>query len=742
MASMATPRVLVAVAALAAARLPAQQPADSARARVVTPAADQARGVDAELRSALFELAADQPLAALSRLEWLRTLLAQSSAADSAATARARGDVLFLLAECYYRLGMSDAFRTTAGTLAATPGTERYGGIIQSQLMLDAYRHGEYARVRELSTGPATGGAGGDRALTTLVAGLAAYQTGDFAAATTAFAGVRAGGGVYAPYAQYMEALAVLQGDSTRASQALEALRPLAGIATGTFGDHVRLTAAELAYESGQYDAAASFANGVAPTSGLGARALLTKGWALYRAGQLDSARAAFDAFATRYPMLPERDEARLMVGQVMLESGHTEDAMRYFQGMADSVAAEVTALQSRAAAALSDAARALVAARVAGIAFVALPGDGKTLALPDAAGADPATILAAFAGSPVPPATHPPEVISLADVHGQVDSIAPMLGAGFPQRLLFTGVSSPENAAAYATRAQALLEADVSASLAQYRLQEQLDAHAAKIAALEELGRLITTSTDELEANAKILAATQDSLSKMKTVIDRSRARVREALAARIEAARRTAIENLTMIDSLRTALSASAEPDEMAALDTEQQTATTYLHLAETAAAQLDAAIDRHPVFALRDSLGARLARARALHDEAQAVLASDDQVVKSALAELRGAEPERTRALRATVATALSRRTAAEGELIALLDRELTARATALVGQLQHDREVADYGSASAAFFRATETDAARAAPAAGRATQSGATGTAARTPAPRGSTGPRE
>jgi TolA-binding protein len=737
---MATPRVLVAVAALAAARLPAQQPADSAPARVVIPAADQARGVDAELRSALFELAADQPLAALSRLEWLRTLLAQSSAADSAALVRPRGDVLFLLAECYYRLGMSDAFRTTAGTLTATPGTERYGGIIQSQLMLDAYRRGEYARVRELTTGPA---AGGDRALTTLVAGLAAYQTGDFAAATTAFAGVRAGGGVYAPYAQYMEALAVLQGDSTRAPQALEALRPLAGIATGTFGDHVRLTAAELAYESGQYDAAASFADGVAPASGLGARALLTKGWALYHAGQLDSARAAFDAFATRYPMLPERDEARLMVGQVMLESGHTDDATRYFQTMADSVGLEVTALQSRAAAALTDAARALVAARMAGIAFVALPGDGKTLALPDAAGADPATVLAAFAGSMAPPATQPPAIVSLADVHGQVDSIAPTLGAGFPQRLLFTGVSTPENAAAYATRAQALLEADVSASLAQYRLQEQLDAHAAKIAALEELGRLITTSTEELAVNAKILAATQDSLTAMKAVIDRSRARVREALAARIEAARRTATENLAMIDSLRTALSASAEPSEMAALDTEQQTATTYLHLAETAAAQLDAAIDRHPVFALRDSLGARLARAGALHDEAQAVLASDDQVVKSALAELRGAEPERTRALRATLAGAQSHRTAAEGELIALLDRELTARATAAVGQLQHDREVADYGSASAAFFRATETDAARATPAARSATQSGGdAGTASRTPSPRGPNRPRE
>ena len=38
---------------------------------IVTPAADQPRGVDAEIRTALFDLVNNKPLAALSRLEWL-----------------------------------------------------------------------------------------------------------------------------------------------------------------------------------------------------------------------------------------------------------------------------------------------------------------------------------------------------------------------------------------------------------------------------------------------------------------------------------------------------------------------------------------------------------------------------------------------------------------------------------------------------------------------------------------------
>ena len=89
---------------------------------IVQPAPDQARGLDAELRMALFDITMDHPLSALDRLEWLRT----SPIAGAGAIApgmRAQEDLLFLLAESYYRLGMRDAFRKAAASLdSAAPG--------------------------------------------------------------------------------------------------------------------------------------------------------------------------------------------------------------------------------------------------------------------------------------------------------------------------------------------------------------------------------------------------------------------------------------------------------------------------------------------------------------------------------------------------------------------------------------------------------------------------------------------
>jgi outer membrane protein assembly factor BamD (BamD/ComL family) len=702
-------RVLAMMAVVSVGPLAAQQQAAPARSSgdtshsttVITPAADQARGVDAEVRAALFDLVAGRPLAALNRLEWLEASPVAST------TPRSRTDIEFLLAESYYQLGMSDAFRARAATLDSLPGGERYTGILVPQLMLDAYRRGDYVRVRELSAyGPATGT--GDRLLGALVSGLAAYQSGDFTGARTKFAEVRAAGGIYAPYAQYMEAMSVLQGDTTRAAAALTALQPLAEIATGAFGDQVRLTAAELAYESGQYDAAVSYARGVGAASGLAAPALLAKAWAFYRGGALDSAKAAFTEYATRYPLLSERDEARLMAGQAMLESGQAAEAGTYLQTVADSVGSDVTKLEARNATALSQAARTLVGARMAGLVFLDAPGGGKTLALSDAAGANAPTVLAAFNGGPAPLVTDGPRVVSLADLEARADTVTPALGADFPRRLLFSGVAVPANAAAYTTRAQALLGADVAVALAEARLAEQLDAHAAKITALEELQHLITSSNAELATDAKLLTAMQDSLDRMKVIIDRSRQRVRKALAMQVDGARQMAAENRAMADSIQTSLGAVAGPADRNVLRTEAQTAAIYGQIADEIGQALDSAIGRHPVFALRDSLGQGLARARTLHDEAQSVLATDDRLAAGELAVLRGRESDRTRTLRGSLAAAQTERAAAEGQLVSLLDAELRARAASVLASLQHDREVAEYGSASAAFFHAVESD----------------------------------
>jgi hypothetical protein len=729
-------RTLALLAVVAYSPLPAQQSdgssarlqsdsAPEARVRSSAPDTNQARGVDAELRLALFDLASDRPLTALNRLEWLRSSPAASALSDTVAIVggarasagfpgastrlRSRADLLFLLAESYHQLGMVDAFGKVAAAVAAAPGGGRYAGIINSQLMLDAYRRGDHSRVLELarSSGVGDGGARTAPPLARLLSGLAAYQTGDFASARAAFATVRSEGGVYAPYAQLMDALALMQGDTTRALEALGALRPLGQVATGAFGDHVRLIAAELSYESGQYEAAVASAHGVGAETGLGAQALFTEGWALYRAGRLDAARVAFANFAARYPLLPERDEARLMAGQVMLESGRAAEAEVYFQAMADSVAAESASLNSRSASTLSDGARALVAARAAGIAFVDYPRDGKTLALAEGAGAELPAVLAAFAGGPAPTPRTGPHIVSVADIAARLRAVEPRLGAGFPRRILFLPPGTPASRS-YAGRAQALADADVLVALANHRVHEQLDANVMKIAALEELRALIASSKDALEADARTIALTRDSLSRMRSVLAQGRDRAKRAVLARIAETRRMAADNRSVIDSMRAAFTASGESYDAPLLEMELETATTYGNLAALVEDGLDTVIERHPVFALADSLGKRLGSAESLLADARSVLAADSVVATGSLAALRGRESGRTLAARDSLAMAESRRAVAEGQLVALLDADLRARALALATRLQHDQEAAEYGSANAAFFRAIEPD----------------------------------
>ena len=704
--------------------LSAQQPggaesraASVSRVKAEPPDSDQARGVDAELRVALFDLASDRPLAALNRLEWLRTsgvasALAPSRdggpgarAAGAPAATRSRADLLFLLAESYNRLGMDSSFRAAASALAEAPGGARYASIVGSQLMLDAYRRGDYAKVRELarSVVGAAGGGVTQTPLASLLSGLAAYQAGDFQGARAAFAAVRAEGGVYAPYAQLMDALAQMGGDTTRALEALGALRSLAQVATGPFGDHVRLIAAELAYESGQYTSAAANARGVGAETGLGAQALLTQGWALYRDGELDGARAAFAGFASRYPFLPERDEARLMAGQVMLEAGDAAGAERYFQAMADSVAMEAAALRSQPPSALSDGARTLVQARAVGIAFLRFPRDGKTLALPDGAGGDVSSVLAAFAGAPAPPARSGPHVVSVADIAQRLRTADPALGAGFPRRLLYMPANK-DAANSYASRAQELSDADVMVALANYKVNEQVGANDMRIAALEEMQLLVALNEKELAADAGVVSATRDSLASMRAALAQGRERVGQAILARIAETRRMAARNRAMIDSARRSFAGSGSAGDRETLDTEEQTAAIFDQLAALVQGGLDTLIARHPVFALADSLGARVQAADALHAEVGSVLAADSAVAGQALAALRARESGRTTAARAALAAAESRRAAAEREMVALLDADLHARAVALAGELQRDKEAAEYGSANAAFFRA--------------------------------------
>ena len=259
---------------------------DSARARrdsIVVPLADQARGVDAEIRVALYQLLDEQYVPALSRLQWLATSPVALSGASAGGVLRGREDMLFLLAQTYYRLGMDSAFRTAATPLVTGDKSTRFGRLLRSQLLLDAYRHGDYARAITLAEGVDVA----DRGLGALVAGLASYQTGNLPAANAHFASAQSSGAPYGQYAQYMQALAMVRADTTKRAEAMAALQSLAASASGKLQDQARLTGAELAYESERYDDAARLAAEVSQSSGLAAQAQLTRAWALYKANDI-----------------------------------------------------------------------------------------------------------------------------------------------------------------------------------------------------------------------------------------------------------------------------------------------------------------------------------------------------------------------------------------------------------------------------------------------------------------------
>jgi hypothetical protein len=165
-------------------------------------------------------------------------------------------------------------------------------------------------------------------------------------------------------------------------------------------------------------------------------------------------------------------------------------------------------------------------------------------------------------------------------------------------------------------------------------------------------------------------------------------------------------------MIDSVRRSLGGSGVPTDNETLDLETETAGDFGQLALLVRSGLDTLIDRHPVFAMADSITVRLRSADSLHSQVRSVLAADSAVAAQTLAGLRAKESQRTTSARAALAAAERERAAAEGDLVALLDSDLRARAVALAGQLQRDREAAEYGSANAAFFRAIEPTASQA------------------------------
>ncbi len=719
-----------ATALILAGAASAQVPADTAqrptpvvdttarRDTAVTPQPDQARGVDAELRAALYDIATDRALVALNRLEFLRASpVALTGDSVSRASVNRRQDLLFLLAQTYYRLGVGERFRGAAQDIVNASPSGRYTGLLRLQLMVDAYRRGDYGRATELASGA---GVAGDRGLTALISGLVAYNQGNVAQARTSFAAAAQNEGPFTIYARYMDAVAMARADTSQVGAAIDALRQLAGSATGDAADHVRLTAAQLAYSARRYDDAIAVAGQIDAARGLGAQALLIRAWAQFRANQLDASAASFTEFATRYPKLPERDEARVLAAQIQLQQGRTADAERLFESISDSLAAEVNVVQGGAGQ-MGNAARALVTSRAAGLLFLSYPAAGKTLALPDAAGADVSVLAAVFADSALarvatdPPA---PDVVTLADVEVRLDTVANALGAGFPRRVLYVPAST-ENLGRYAQAAERLAAGDVLVAMAQLRLQEQLDAQQLRLATMQRLQEVIGQERSRLDTVTARLTTARDSLQRVSAAVDEVANMVRDMLVASAAETRELAQANLAKVDSTRAALGAAAGSTEATILQYERSTAEIYLRLAQAIEQNIESAVRRHPVVALRDSLQQKSNHAFALVDSVRSQLDATQQIVAAELAALQGGESERVRAARAALASAQAALAQGEAQVIAVVDAELRARAERMIAQLRKDAEAADFGSASASFFQVVEPTGTRAAGTQGRA-----------------------
>ncbi|HET7585519.1 MAG TPA: hypothetical protein VFK13_11465 [Gemmatimonadaceae bacterium] len=675
-------------------------PRDSGAATGARRAVPRGVNADQELRIAAFELANGQTIAALDRLDWLVRTVAGDSTAALSDTQRAQ--LLYLQSQVYARLGMGEELRQAGAALLAIDGSGAAATAVRGELMLDAYRRGDDARVLELANG---GDPSARPAPAAFVVGLARYRSGDLAGAEQQFAQMRTQGGPYAAYAAVMHALATARGDSTQAAPAYAAMRALADSLDGAARDAARLTAAQLAFQGGQYDSAAALASTVDSASAVAVQALLTRAWSLYRAHRVDEAGAAFAEFARRYPDLPARDEARVMAGQIMLEAGHADAAAAYFDALADSLHREVAQLRSRGPQLLGDASRHLVEQRLSGIMFADDPQTGRAVTVssqPFGAGTE---LLVSFEGAPAPrwPNIPAPDALSFAMLTRRLDTLGLGPAGALPRRVLFADAATDGSAAAYVTRAQALRSAEVAVALAQHRLDEEERMRAARVAVMEGLGRLIAQRNADLDTMAGRIASMQDSLAHVLASLDSSRARIRAFITDQAAAAREAAARNEAVADSITNTLSGIIHPDEAAAVALEAAAAREYRATADEIERNLEAAIARHPVVSLHDSVAARLERSRALLADTRAAVATTAQIAGGERTALDAEEDAATREARAAVAAAEARRDAAAADLVALVHAEMAARAERLIASLEHDVEAAEFGSASALFFK---------------------------------------
>ena len=655
---------------------------------LLMPPIDPARALEAEVRVALNDLLANRTVSALQRLQWLASLPATPSAAGSSTeTLRGRGDMLFLLAEAQYRLGMDSAFRSNAQAVLSS-GPARYAPLLNSQLLLSAYRTGDFTRVSSLVQGGSQDQA---RGLAALVAGLAAYQLRNYPTAATRFAAAKAAGAPYAQFAEYMDVLTSLRTDTTQTTPALARLEALAQTATGTFADQVRLTAAQMAYQTSAYDRAITFANAVTPNGGLAPLALLTKAWSQYKNKDIAGAGQSFAAFADQYPLLPQRDEARLMAAQSLLQLGQTDQASRLFRMVSDSGRAESQRLDNKSTDAVMNLARSLVRARAAGLLFTNDPAMGKTIALEETAGADPQVLASVMTGTtPSLPQVEVARIVSLNDLMQRYGSVSDSAGMTLSKRVLFAPASANAAPTLFAQRAEAVMAADLDAAITSQRLRLASRNATLRLMQIRGLQQAMQGRGDTVAKLVARVDTTDSRLSGILTSIDSTESHLRASLVTQVRNVQGGPAYVLSVrADSLR-----------------QRGLIPPGLDVEALVGARTDSMLNALPLFLLRDSVRIRMTKVRQELAESRTAIGEADRLFASAqTGQLTDTSTSLSR-LRSEQATAQSRRSEAEAGLVAAVSTELTARATDLLALLQHDLQAAEFGTATAAFFNAID------------------------------------
>jgi hypothetical protein len=201
-------------------------------------------------------------------------------------------------------------------------------------------------------------------------------------------------------------------------------------------------------------------------------------------------------------------------------------------------------------------------------------------------------------------------------------------------------------------------------------------------------------------------LGGMRDTLERLSSVIEQTQAHLKQIMRSDAEATRALAAENRARLDSVRASIAGSVTAEDTELMQIEAATAQRYEDLAQAVAGGIDSAFAHHPVSRLRDSVRAHLQRSQQLLAELEGTVGATRQILADELQRLRGSEPEPVRTGRAAVATAEGQRSGAESALVAAVDAELRTRAGRLVALLRHDIEAAEFGAASAAFFKAAE------------------------------------